>query len=102
MVDHLVLSIRAFHQAKSDLSRHILIASGNLTVAKRGKPFFEKLGWELVFPETRKPHHLYDGAGACAEPLIAVAEQIDAAIAPLRSAGKIDEEPVSFAILRFE
>lgn len=100
MMEHVVSSIRAFCVEYGAWSHDILITSGNLTVAKGGKPFFEGIGWEIVYPGTHEPSALYNGNFAMAEPLAAVEARIEAAVAPLREAGKIDAEPISFAILR--
>ena len=100
IVQHVVLAVQNFRRTRRIWSHNILIASGNLTVAKGGKPFFERLGWQIVCPETREPDHVLCGEADLAEPLEAVAGEIEAAIAPLRLAGKIQPEPICFAILR--
>jgi hypothetical protein len=99
MIEHFVEAVRVFREERGAWSHAILIASGNLTVAKGGKPFFEGIGWEIVYPELREPARLYDGAEAMAAPLDTVAAQIEAAIAPVRAAGRLDSGPVSFALL---
>lgn len=100
MIEHFVSAVRAFQQAHADSSYGMVIASGNLTVAKGGKPFFESIGWEIVFPEAQEPGYLFHGEEAMAKPLAAIEAQIEAAIAPLRAAGKVEEKAISFAILR--
>jgi hypothetical protein len=99
MIEHFVEAVRAFREESGAWSHAMLIASGNLTVAKGGKPFFESIGWEIIYPELRKPAHLFDGEEAMAAPLDTVATQIEAAITPIREAGKLDPGPVSFAIV---
>jgi hypothetical protein len=99
MIEHFVEAVRAFREESDAQSHAMLVASGNLTVAKGGKPFFEGIGWEIIYPELHEPACLYDGIEAMAEPLDTVAAQIESAIAPLREAGKLDSGPVSFAIL---
>lgn len=100
MIGHFVKAARTFQQARSAGHDGIVIASGNLTVAKGGKPFFEGIGWEIVVPAAREPGWLFEGNEAMAKPLAMIAAQIGAAIAPLRAAGKVAEETISFAILR--
>jgi hypothetical protein len=99
MIEHFVEAVQSFQEESSVWSHAMLIASGNLTVAKGGKPYFESIGWEIVYPELREPACLYDGTEAMATPLDTVASQIETAIAPIREAGKLDPGPVSFAIL---
>ena len=99
MIEHFVEAVRAFRENSGAWNHAMLVASGNLTVAKGGKPFFEGICWEIIYPELREPTRLYDGTDAMAAPLDTVATQIKDAIAPLREAGKLDPGPVSFAIL---
>lgn len=99
MIEHAVSAIQAFYKECGDACHDLLIASGNLTVAKGGKPFFEMLGWDIVYPSTHEPKHLYVGGETMVQPLTLVAEQIEAAIAPLRDTGKLEDGPISFAIL---
>jgi len=100
MIRHLTSAVQDFGRSRGMRSHGILIASGNLTAIKGGKPFFERLGWDIVFPEARQPDHLYSGGDAIAEPLTAINVEIQAAIAPLLEIGAIGPEPVSFALLR--
>ncbi len=99
MIEHFVEAVRGFREEIGAWNHAMLIASGNLTVAKGGKPFFEGIGWEIIYPELREPTRLYHGTEVMAPPLDAIATQIEAAIAPIREAGKLDPGPVSFAIL---
>lgn len=100
MIEHFVEAVRTFREECGTWSHAILVSSGNLTVAKGGKPFFDSIGWEIVYPELREPAGLYQGEEAICAPLDAVAAQIETAIAPVRAAGKLDPGPVSFAILQ--
>lgn len=102
MIDHFVEAVRAFREEARALDSAAVIASGNLTVAKGGKPFFDSIGWEIVYPELHQPATLFDGPEAMAAPLNVVAGQIESAVAPIRAAGKLDPGPVSFAILRLK
>lgn len=100
MIAHFVTAVRTFQQARAPSHDGIVIASGNLTVAKGGKPFFEGIAWEIVVPDAREPRQLFEGDEAMTKPLTMITAQIEAAIAPLRAAGKVAEETISFAILR--
>jgi hypothetical protein len=100
IIEHFVAAVRTFHEARGTRAYDIVIASGNLTVAKGGKPFFETIGWEIVVPSACEPHYLFNGEQAMAKPLDIIKAQIEAAIAPLRAAGKVAETAISFAILR--
>lgn len=100
IIDHFVAAVRTFQEARGLTTHDIVIASGNLTVAKGGKPFFEMIGWEIVVPSAQQPAHLFSGEQAMAKPLATIEAQIEAAIAPLRAAGQAAESAVSFAILR--
>ena len=48
IVDHSVSSIAAYCEAHARHIPNILLASGKLTEAKAGRPFFEALGWEIA------------------------------------------------------
>lgn len=96
IIAHLVSAIASFRDHRSAAQDEVLVASGNLTKAKGGRPFFESLGWEIVDPRVS------DAAGdeAMTEAFSTIVWHIDAAVAPLRAAGRIEDEPVTFALLR--
>lgn len=96
MIDHLVCAVRSFQRALGAGGGSVLIATGNLTEAKGGRPFFESLGWEIVAADVSGGR---PGAGL-ARPLAVVTAQINTAVAPLRKSGAIAAEPVTVAILR--
>jgi hypothetical protein len=96
IVEHLVSAVCAF-QASLPCCGRILIASGNLTRAKGGKPFFESLGWQICGSDAQS------AAWERCEDMHAVSasieKRIDCALAPLLKAGKLAIEPISFALL---
>jgi hypothetical protein len=100
IIDHFVAAVRTFQEARGLPTYDIVVASGNLTGAKGGKPFFEMIGWEIIVPSEQHPPHLFMGEQAMAKPLAIIEAQIETAIAPLRATGKVAESAVSFAILR--
>jgi hypothetical protein len=97
MIEHLIMGITGFRTTLGSEDTNILIASGNLTKVKGGKPFFEKLGWEIA-PLDRAD------ADILAEPMTAVfaaiREQIETAVAPFRTAGTVENEPVTVAFFK--
>jgi hypothetical protein len=96
IIAHLVSAFASFRDHRSAAQDDVLVASGNLTKAKGGRPFFESLGWQIIDPRVS------DAAGdeAMAEAFSTIVRHIDAAVAPLRAAGRIEDEPVTFALLR--
>lgn len=108
MIDHLVGAVRGFRAASASSGGEAVIASGNLTKAKGGRPFFEGMGWKIVGPDDlsarqRPASQLSGRDDRDGEPMqsavAAIRRRIDAAIAPLRDAGKVEAEPISFALL---
>jgi hypothetical protein len=95
IIDHSVSSIAGFAQIRMRPVPNILIASGNLTVAKAGRPFFEGLGWEIVSP-AGFTHNASDGG--LRKALRFVAAQIEAAIAQSAQNTVEPVAPFSFAI----
>lgn len=98
MIDHLVDGARKF-KAASLVGGGVLIASGNLTKAKGGRRFFESLGWDIVGPDEGPSRSLLSRCPPVRAAATAVKQRIDRAVAPLRDAGKIEPEPISFALL---
>ena len=76
---------------------NILLASGKLTEAKAGRPFFEALGWEIASPGDCG---LQAGDAGLAKVLTFIAAQIGAAIALLPQSTPEAASPISFAMLR--
>ena len=95
IIDHSVSSIAGFCEARAAQISGALVASGNLTEAKSGRPFFEALNWEIAGPGDLNRY-----GGALAKAMAYIAAQIEAAIAPLAlSPGEV-AIPISFALLR--
>jgi hypothetical protein len=97
VIAHSVAAIVSFCEAHVRHIPDLIIASGNLTTAKAGRPFFEVLGWEIVKPSEFAAHAGDDGL---VKALTFVEGQIEAAIAPLRQTGADQPDPLSFAMLR--
>jgi len=97
VIAHSVAAIVSFCETHVRHVPDLLIASGKLTVAKAGRPFFEDLGWEIAGPSDCGAHAGDDGL---VKALTFVAAQIEAAIAPLRQNGAEPAEALTFAILR--
>jgi hypothetical protein len=96
IIAHLISAIASFRDLHGTALDDVLIASGNLTKAKGGRPFFERLGWEIIDPllsDTPRDE-------ATAIVFDTVVQAIEMAVAPLRAAGKVGDEPVTFALLR--
>jgi hypothetical protein len=96
IIEHSVSSIEGYCRAHIPHAPDVLVASGNLTTVKGGKPFFQGLDWEIVDAQTCD-QHADDGF---ARVLTHIAAQIDAALAPLRLTAPETIEPISFALLR--
>jgi hypothetical protein len=96
IIEHSVSAIRGYCRTHIPRFPDILVASGNLTTVKGGKPFFQGLGWEIVEAQTCG-QHVDDGL---AKALTHIAAQIDAALAPLRLIAPETIEPISFALLQ--
>lgn len=97
IIEHSVASIAGFCRAHVSHIPDVLVASGNLTTAKGGRPFFAGLGWEIVEPQSRGAPSAEDGLDRA---LAHIEAQIDAALAPLRQSAPGSIEPTSFALLR--
>jgi hypothetical protein len=97
IIDHSVSSITGFCETCVRPVPNILIASGNLTTAKAGRPFFEALGWEIVSPAGFACHA---GEPGLTKALGFVAAQIEAAIAQFAQGTAEPVDPLSFAMLR--
>jgi hypothetical protein len=98
MVDHLSSAACEFQQTHQICGETILIASGNLTEEKGGAHFFRALGWDIVTPRKRGTEVLHLDEPRFKTPFIIIEEQINKALIPLRAAGKISDEPISFAV----
>jgi hypothetical protein len=96
IIEHSVSSIEGYCRAHIPHITDVLVASGNLTTIKGGRPFFQGLGWEIVDAQACGGR-ADDGL---AKALTHIAAQIDAALAPLRLIAPETIEPVSFALLR--
>ncbi len=97
IIDHGVSSIAGFCETCVRPVPNILVASGNLTTAKAGRPFFEALGWEIVSPAGFARHA---GDRGLTKALRFVAAQIEAAIAQFAQGTAVPADPLSFAMLR--
>lgn len=97
ILDHSAAAIAGFCDECLPRLPDILIASGNLTTAKAGRPFFESVGWEIVVPGDCARYAADTGLMTA---LAYVARQIDTALAPLRESAPETVDPTSFAILR--
>jgi hypothetical protein len=97
IVDHCVSSIAGFWEARARHIPNILVASGNLTVAKAGRPFFEALGWEIASPAD---FALHAGDAGLVNTLRFIAAQISAAISQFGQNAAETAGPLSFAMLR--
>lgn len=100
IIGHLTTALASFGEVVDAPGERVFMASGNLTRAKGGKPFFEGLGWTVVQPGAREPAHLFACSRGTPDVVAAIARRIDAAVAPLRAAGRIEDEPLAFALLR--
>jgi hypothetical protein len=98
MVDHLSAAASEFHRTHQACDGTILIASGNLTEEKGGAQFFRALGWDIVTPRKRDTQLVHLDEPRLIMPLTIIEEQINKALAPMRAAGKIGDEPISFAV----
>jgi hypothetical protein len=96
IIDHSVSSISGFCRARARHIPNILVASGNLTVAKAGRPFFETLGWEIATPADLSLHGEHTGLGKA---MRFIAAQISAAIAQLGPDFAEEASSFSFAML---
>jgi hypothetical protein len=97
IIDHSVSSIAGYCEAHLRHIPNILLASGKLTMAKAGRPFFETLGWEITSP---RDCALPAGDSGLARVLAFIAAQIGAAIALLPPSEPEAASPISFAMLR--
>jgi len=97
IIDHSVSSIAGYCEAHARHISNILVASGKLTVAKAGRPFFEALGWEIASPGDCGPQA---GDAGLAKAVTFIAAQIRAAIALLPQSAPEAASPISFAMLR--
>jgi hypothetical protein len=97
IIDHSVSSIAGFCETCARPIPNILIASGNLTVAKAGRPFFEALGWEITNPSG---FARYAGDRGLTKALKFVAAQVEAAMVQFAQNVAEPVDPLSFAMLR--
>jgi hypothetical protein len=97
IIAHSVAAIVSYCEAHVRHIPDLLIASGNLTVAKAGRPFFEDLGWEIVHPSDCGAHAGDDGL---VKALAFITARIEAAVATLQQAIWEPAGPISFAMLR--
>jgi hypothetical protein len=97
IISHCVSSISGFLAPSGQQIPNVLVASGNLTAAKAGRPFFEALGWEIV--TTCSSPHAKDSA--LGKALSFIGAQISAAIAQSGQNLAGTDTAVSFAMLRF-
>jgi hypothetical protein len=100
IIEHGVFSIDSYCKLYAPNISNLLIASGNLTAAKRGRPFFEALGWNIAVPPAD-----FDGHGrndGLTRALRFVADQIESAIAPFRHLEPGALSSISFAMLRIQ
>jgi hypothetical protein len=96
IIDHSVAAIAGFCEAHLHPLPDILIASGNLTTAKAGRPFFDTLGWEIADPRDFNRY----AQDELMNSLAFVSGQIDTALAPIRQSAPDTVDPTTFAFLR--